>query len=114
MHHSLLVAGLVIGEGAGGIQLKLEQRLAQAGDVAVPEDAEAPFEEAVLDTVAFAHLLCQEPDGRLGNSQSGRRHVSQLPFPDAVVSGSRGSAGCADHVDRTHECAGSSRASQTR
>ncbi len=41
------------------------QRLADAGDVAVAEDAEAAAEEALLDAVALDVLGGEEPDERL-------------------------------------------------
>jgi len=49
VHHALLVARLVVGE-----QLwVLRQRLSNAGQVAVAEDAEAPLYETVLDPIAL-------------------------------------------------------------
>ena len=61
MHHRLLVACLVVRQQIG----VLVQRLADPGDVAVPEDSEAPFEETLLDSVALDVLRGEEPDERL-------------------------------------------------
>ena len=53
----------------------LEQRLADAGDVAVPEDAEAAAEEPVPDAVALDVLGGEEADERLRGRQPGRAHA---------------------------------------
>jgi hypothetical protein len=78
MHHGLLVAGLVIAERAGLEQFGLEQRLAQAGHVAVTEDAGAASEKPVLDPVPLGALRSQEPDDRLPHGQPHRASRYQL------------------------------------
>jgi len=42
--------------------VRLQQRLCDAGDVAVPEDAEATGHEPPLDAIALAVLVGKEPD----------------------------------------------------
>ena len=75
MHHPLLVARLVVAEPAAG----LLQRLAQAGHVAVPEDAEHAREERRLPPVTLDVLLRQELDRRLRDGQPPRRrHSAEL------------------------------------
>jgi hypothetical protein len=54
--HRLLVAGLVVRQPGGIRQLGLEQRLTDAGDVAVAEDAEAAGEQLVAAAVALTVL----------------------------------------------------------
>ncbi len=71
MHHALLVARLVVAQGAG----VLLQRLADAGDIAVPENTPAPGEERSLDAVTLDLLLGEEQDERLGHGQCSRCHV---------------------------------------
>ena len=70
---ALLVAGHDVGHLAlarvGG-DLVLQQRLADAGDVAVPEDAEGALNEPMLDAVALGVLVGEEPDRRLGDGQA--------------------------------------------
>ena len=61
VNHRLLVACLVVRQQIG----VLVQRLADSGDVAVPEDPEAPFEEPLLDSVPLDVLRGEEPDERL-------------------------------------------------
>jgi hypothetical protein len=56
MHHRLFVAGLVVDQELRA----LEERLADAADVAMSEDAEAAAEEAMLDAVAFNVLVGRE------------------------------------------------------
>ncbi len=67
MDHRLLVASLVVAEV--GVLL---ERLADAGDVAVAEDAEAAGEEGLLHAVALGILLLQERDQRLCHRQTER------------------------------------------
>src|SRR3712207_7513066 len=50
---------------SGEVASVLLQRLADARDVAVPEDAEATREEALLDAVALDVLARQKADQRL-------------------------------------------------
>ena len=69
VHHALLVAGQVVGQIRAPGQLGLEQGLADAGDVAVTEDAEASGDRRLLDAVPLAVLLGQEPDHRLGDGE---------------------------------------------
>ncbi len=63
--HALLVAGLVEAE----VLAVLQQRLADAGDVAVTEDADGAAEERLDVTVAFDPLSGQETDDRLADGQ---------------------------------------------
>ena len=63
VHHRLLVAALEVAAAplTGALPCSpLEQRLADAGDVAVAEDAPAAGEEGVLDAVALDVLLLEE------------------------------------------------------
>ncbi len=53
MHHGLLVAAQDVGQRVGLLQLGLEQRLADAGDVAVAEDPETAGEELLLLAVGL-------------------------------------------------------------
>ena len=80
VHHGLLVAALVVAQrllaGRVGELGALEQRLTDARDVAVPEDAPAAGEEGVLDAVALDVLLLEESDERLGHGQPGRHRLS--------------------------------------
>ena len=97
MHHRLLVAGVVEGHRLG----VLEQRLPDARDVAVPEDAEAAGDQPLLDPVALAELDAQEADQRLRHRQS---HAVLL----ADVIGSLGSSSWSAHVARIQAWSGSS------
>ena len=65
MDHRLLVASLVVSQRFG----ILGERLAETGNVAVPEDAPAAGEEPLLDAIALDVLLGQEPHERLGHRQ---------------------------------------------
>ena len=56
--------------------LRLQQRLADAGDVAVPEDAEAAGDRALLDAVALGPLVGQERHDGLGDGESHARFLS--------------------------------------
>ena len=113
VHHRLLVAAEHVGQaraltGVGGPQLLLEQRLADPGDVAVAEDAEAPDHEAVALAVALAPLVREEAHDRLRDGE-----------PDGVghrvpPTGSRGSTSSSAQVSRTHAWAGSSQIRQAR
>jgi hypothetical protein len=60
------------------VQLGLEQSLADTCHVAVPEDAEAAFDEAVFDTVPLAALRGEEPDDGLPDGESLGAHA---PLP---------------------------------
>ena len=66
MDHRLLVAR----EHVGHVVARLEQGLADAGDVAVAEDAEAAGDQPLLYPVALGVLVGQEPDQGLGDGQS--------------------------------------------
>ncbi len=61
MNHRLLVPCLVVRQQIG----VLVERLPDSGDVAVPKDPEAPFEEPLLDAVPLDVLRGEEPDERL-------------------------------------------------
>ena len=97
VHHRLLVAGVVEGHRLG----LLEQRLPDARDVAVTEDAETARDQPLLDAVALGVLDTQEPDQRLRHRQS---HACLL----ADVIGSRGSISWSRQEARIQACAGSS------
>ena len=77
VHHRLLVASQVVAQ-CGPVLL---EGLADAGDVAVPEDSEHPTEERLLAAVTRRMLLRQEPDHRLGHGQThaGGRHRAGSP-----------------------------------
>ena len=81
MDHGLLVAGLVVGHGVG----VLLERLADAGDVAVAEDAEAACEEALLRPVPFDVLVREEPNQRLGHRESYRAQLPHLRFVVSTI-----------------------------
>ena len=104
--HALLVAGHVVGEPVG----ILAQGLADAGDVAVAEDAEAAGDQALGIPVALAVLVGQELDQGLGHGQPPRGHT----LPPASVMGSRGSIAWPAQVPRTQAWAGSSQKRQAR
>ena len=65
MDHRLLVAR----EHVGHLVARLEQRLTDAGDVAVAEDAEAAGDQPLLDPVALGVLVRQEADERLADGE---------------------------------------------
>ena len=66
MHHRLLVARLVIRQ----VLPVLDERLAQARDVAVPEDAPDALDEALLLAVVLAVLNLQVLHDRLRQRQA--------------------------------------------
>ena len=107
VHHGLLVASLPVTQAGLGGELGLQQALAEAGHVAVPEDAEAALDEPVPRAVPLAALRGQEPHHGLPHRQpycrQGMLHVV-----------TRGSTGWSFHCSRTHECAGSSQISHSR
>ena len=72
MHHGLLVAALVVRQLAGLVEFGLQQRLTDAGHVAVPEDAEAAGEELAPYAISLGVLLTQELDDRLADGQPHR------------------------------------------
>ncbi len=65
MNHGLLVAAEVVAEA--GV---LFEGLAHAGEVAVAEDAEAAFDEAILVGVAAGKLGLEESDDGLGDGEA--------------------------------------------
>ena len=69
VNHGLLVAALVIRQGARLGQLGLEQGLPHSREVAVPEDAEAAREQPLLGAVPLGHLVGEERDDRLRHGQ---------------------------------------------
>ncbi len=89
VHHGLLVAALVVRQEAGFVELGLQQRLADAGHVAVPEDAEAAGEELTPHAVSLGILLAQELHDRLADGQPHHRRrsrgVSHTVSPSEVV-----------------------------
>ena len=118
VHHRLLVAPEHVGQarplaGVGGSQLLLEQRLADAGDVAVAEDAQAPHHQALALAVALAPLVREEAHHRLrdGEPHGLHRRTAGHRVPPT---GSRGSTCSSAQVSRTHAWAGSSQIRQAR
>ncbi len=71
VHHRLLVAGQDVAQAA-----VLLQRLADAGDVAVAEDAQHPGEERLLHPVALDVLRGQERHQRLRHRPPDGRHLT--------------------------------------
>ena len=63
--HGLFIAAEVVAEA--GVLL---ERLAQAGDVAVAEDAEAAFDETLFARVAAGKLGLKERDDGLGDGEA--------------------------------------------
>src|ERR1039457_1535078 len=113
VHHRLLVAGQVIPQVRLAGFVGLEQRLADARHVAVPEDAEAARDEPLLHAVARAVLAAKEPHQSLGDGKADGAHVH--PFlPVAEVRGSRGSMSWSGQVPRIQAWAGSSQKRQAR
>ncbi len=81
VHHGLFVAALVVRHRVGVLQ----QRLADAGDVAVAEDAPGGADEPLPHAVAFGVLGGQEAYERLGDRQPGRHRC-----PSRLVWGTSG------------------------
>ncbi len=106
VHHGLLVAGHHVAQP--GRPVRFQQGLAQAGQVAVAEDAEAAGEQPLLHGVPLAVLRGQEPDHRLGHGAPGHA------VPPGPPNGSRGSGRCPAQLPLTQACAGSSQLSQAR
>lgn len=69
VHHGLLVAALVVGHQV----LRLDERLADPGDVPVAEDAPGAADQPVAYAVALGVLGGQEPHERLGDGQAAGR-----------------------------------------
>ena len=82
--HPLLIAALVVRHRAWVGQLLLEQRLPQARDVAMPEDAEHALDQPVLHAVTLASLRNEEADDRLSHSQT---HGAHRVLPSAARGG---------------------------
>ena len=80
--HPLLIAALVVRHRVWVRQLLLEQRLAQARDVAMPEDAEHALDQPVLHAVTLASLRDEEADDRLSDSQT---HGGHGVLPSAAL-----------------------------
>ncbi len=106
MDHPLLVAGQQVGQLGRAAELGLEQRLADAGDVAVAEDPEAAGDQAPALAVALGVLVGQEADERLGHGEpgGGRGHACLR----ADVIGSLGSISWPSQVERIQAWSGSS------
>ena len=107
MDHALLVAGHVVGEHVG----VLAQGLPDPGHVAVPEDAKAAGEQALLGAVPLGVLVGQELHKGLGHGQPSRAAHLPPPGPDM---GRRGSSSWPSQVPRTQAWAGSSQKRQAR
>src|SRR5207244_5002195 len=75
VHHRVLVAREVVRDEVA----VLEERLPDAGDVAVAEDAPHALEEQRLLAVALDVLRGQEPDERLGHRET-RRAAHRAAF----------------------------------
>ena len=110
MHHRLLVAGQVVLQVRLAGLLGLEQGLAQAGHVAVAEDAPAALDEPLPHPVPLGVLGGQEADQGLGHGEA-HGHTS---FSVAEVRGSRGSIAWSAQVPRIQAWAGSSQNRQER
>ena len=123
MDGALLVAGHDVGHrvlALGRRDLVLQQGLADAGDVAVTEDAECARDEAALDAVALGVLVGQEANDCLCDRQA---HGSPVGFVahgwsfrelSYLFMGRRGSTSWCSQVARIQWWAGSSGASHTR
>jgi hypothetical protein len=96
--HPLLVARQQVGQLGRSAQLGLEQRLADAGDVAVAEDPEAAGDQALLLAVALGVLAGQEADERLGHGQPGRGWGHACLRADVI--GSLASISCPSQLER--------------
>src|SRR5262249_14990477 len=102
----------------GGVR---EQRLAEPGDIAVAEDAEAPVDEPCPHAVALDVLGAQEADERLGGRQPDSGHAATLrsrapcrswyctPTPPTPTA-----ASCASRRNRRAGATSASRFSATR
>ena len=91
MHLGLLVARLVIPHPVG----VLLERLADTGDVSMPEDAEHAGEERALAAVALDVLRGEEEHQRLRHGEAlglvvSPTHVTALGAPTSGTRGSRG------------------------
>ena len=118
MHHGLLVAAQHVSQlrlGTVRPMLGLQQRLADAGHVAVAEDAEAAGEELAALAVAFDVLVGQEPDRGLRDGEShGRLGVRRLErgcfgnhgHAPRGSQGQPGSTSWSSQVPRSQACAG--------
>ena len=74
------------------MQLRLEERLADPGQVAVAENPEAPFDEPMLDAVPLAVLRTEEPDhGLCDREPGGRRRRHRAASRAVPYMGRRGS-----------------------
>ena len=109
VHHRLLVAAEHVRQQLGLLELGLEQRLPDAGDVAVAEDAEAAGEELLLDPVGLAVLGAEEVDRRLRDG-----HPHGLGHQESSLAVSRGSTSWSAHVLRIQVWSGWSVISQAR
>ena len=87
MDHRLLVAR----QDRADRVARLEQRLAEAGDVAVAEDGEHAAEQRALVAVEARVLLREKTNNRLRSGESNRGH-HQPPW-DATKSSTSGSVG---------------------
>src|SRR6266550_2858984 len=65
MHHSLLVAGLIIAELG-----HLLQCLANSGDIAVAKDTKASGEKGLFSPITFHILVFEKGDDGLGHRQT--------------------------------------------
>ncbi len=133
VHHGLFVAAQHVsqprrGPGGVGLDLVLQQRLPDAGDVAVAEDAEATGEEPVPVAVALDVLVGQEADRGLGDGEPdpgfgvgelvggfrrGGNH-GHAPRVPAAVKGRRGSTCWCSQLPRSQVWSGSSQIRHAR
>ena len=72
MHHGLLVASQDVPQRLRLLQFGLEQRLADPGDIAMPEDPKAAGEELLLLAVGFGVLGSEELHQRLRHGEPDR------------------------------------------
>ena len=93
VHHRLLVPNERVGHRVPVDASQLQQRLADTGDVAVPEDAEAAGNEPLLDSVPLAVLAGEERRPAPARRSGGGFVAISLSLPRADVMGQRGSSG---------------------
>ncbi|OEI69324.1 hypothetical protein Cus16_1167 [Curtobacterium sp. ER1/6] len=70
VHHRLLVARLVVGQQTRLLHVQLLDRLTEARDVAVPEDAEDPRDRALAVVAVDGPLVREERDEGLADGHA--------------------------------------------
>ncbi len=92
MHHGLLIPRLIIGHQIGLIHVELFERLTDAGDVPVAENAEHAGDGPLTQIPIHGPLVAEEPDQRLADRHPLRRH-QRAPSLSSIY-GRRGSTSC--------------------